>query len=164
MINKIKKNKGFVILFAVVISSMLLAIALGVANIALKEIKFSTSAKDTNEAFFAADIGAECALYWDKNPSAFGISTTTIPTCAGITNGLDLFQDKPIGPWNFTLIGLGSSGNGCVNVTLSRSTGTPPPVITTIVARGYNTGGQAGSNPTCNPTANSVERQIELNY
>src|SRR3989338_10209048 len=57
---------GFVILFAVMISSIILAIALGVANIALKEIKFSASVKDTNEAFFAADTGLECVLFNDK--------------------------------------------------------------------------------------------------
>ena len=46
MIKKIQNNKyyknGFVILYAMVISSILLAITLGVLNIALKEINFST--------------------------------------------------------------------------------------------------------------------------
>src|SRR3989344_7795571 len=59
-------GSGFVILFAVMISSIILAIALGVSNIAFKEIKFSTSVKDTNDAFFAADTGLECALFNDK--------------------------------------------------------------------------------------------------
>ena len=36
-------------------------------NISLKEIKFGTSARDTNDAFFAADTGAECALFNDKS-------------------------------------------------------------------------------------------------
>ena len=38
-------SAGFVILFAVSIASIVLAIALGIANIAYKEIKFTTSAK-----------------------------------------------------------------------------------------------------------------------
>ena len=67
MIKKIKKNKGFVILFAVMLSSIFLAIALGVSNIAFREVTFGTSAKDANDAFFAADVGAECALFNDKN-------------------------------------------------------------------------------------------------
>jgi len=76
MIKEIKKNKGFVILFVVTLSSILLAIALGAANIALKEIKFGTSAKDTNNAFFAADTGAELALFNDKTPNFYSIGTT----------------------------------------------------------------------------------------
>ena len=64
------KNRGFVILFAVTISSILLALAIGVANIALKEVKFNTSAKDTNNAFFAADTAIEYALFQDKPPSS----------------------------------------------------------------------------------------------
>ena len=61
-----KRNRGFVILFAVTISSILMAIAIGVANIALKEAQFETSAKYTNEAFFAADTGLEKVLYKDN--------------------------------------------------------------------------------------------------
>src|SRR3989344_2360391 len=81
-----KSGAGFVILFAVTLSSILLAIALGVANIALKEIKFSTSARDTNDAFFVADTGAECALFYDKlSGSSFPIDGVGAPasiTCA----------------------------------------------------------------------------------
>ena len=70
---KTKKNKerGFVILFAVTLSSIILSIALGVANIALKEASFSTSARSTNNAFLAADTGAECALFHDRLIDSF---------------------------------------------------------------------------------------------
>ena len=64
---KLKNKKGFVILFAVTLSAILLSIALGVSNIAFNEAKFSTSVKNTNDAFFAADVGAEQALFWDYN-------------------------------------------------------------------------------------------------
>src|ERR1035437_11163940 len=77
----IKKNKGFVILFAVTLSALLLSIALGVANVAFREAKFNTSAKDTNNAFFAADTGAECALYYDKSTmSVFATQTSPPPS------------------------------------------------------------------------------------
>ena len=76
IIKKIKKNRGFVILFAVTLSSILLAIALGVANIALKEIRFGTSAKDTNEAQKALKEKKQLDLenlqkILDKNPVDF---------------------------------------------------------------------------------------------
>ncbi|HEV7424440.1 MAG TPA: hypothetical protein VGO21_04595, partial [Candidatus Paceibacterota bacterium] len=60
-------RSGFVILFAVTLASIILAVTLGAINVALKEIKFSTNAKDTNNAFFAADVGVECAEYYDKS-------------------------------------------------------------------------------------------------
>ena len=70
-INKIQKyfrNKnGFALLYSVVVSSIILAIALGVSNIAYKEIVFGTSAKDANDAFYAADTAAECTLYYDNS-------------------------------------------------------------------------------------------------
>jgi len=55
---KFQYKKGFVVLFAVMLSSIILAITIGIANISIREIKFSTGAKDTNNAFFAADAGA----------------------------------------------------------------------------------------------------------
>src|SRR6188472_3700914 len=114
--NKIKKNKGFVILFAVTISSILLAIALGVANIALKEVKFGTSAKDTNNAFFAADAAIELVLFNDKAP----------------TSAYTLVSPETSHTWNIVVTGLGSAGGSCAKVTILK-TNTP---TTTITSRG----------------------------
>ena len=129
---------GFVILFAVTISSILLAVALGAANIAYREVKFSTSSKDANDAFFAADTGIESALLQDKAPD----NICTAPCTQ-----------------SFLISRLGSSGQSCVKVTADK---TASPSLTTIVAKGYNNGGSVSG--ACNPTANSVERQLEVNY
>lgn len=151
IIKKIKNNKrltqyracsgsGFVILFAVTLSAVLLAIALGVANIALKEVKFSTSAKDTNEAFFAADTGTESALFQDKN----GDICSPDPSCS------------------FPITGLGSSGEGCAKVSVTKSTDIDTGAIaTTIISKGYNVGSDSG---LCIPPKNSIEREIETTY
>jgi hypothetical protein len=152
MINKIKKlnifNKGsaqyrrrkssgsgFVILYAVTLSAILLSIALGVAQIALKEIKFSASAKDTNEAFFAADTGAEQALFNDKTPGFYPDNTlTTLPIISG----------------------LGGLLQGCAKVTVDKTISTK----TAIISKGYNIG-----SPLCNSTSsNLVERELDVNY
>jgi hypothetical protein len=137
MIKKIKKNRGFVILFVVTLSSILLAIALGTANIALKEIKFGTSTKDTNNAFFAADAGAELALFNDKTPNFY-----------------------PIGTTNFIVSGLGS-GLSCAKVSVFKdNTTSPPSIITTVISKGYNIGDAAclSSNP------DRIEREIIVSY
>ena len=150
---KIKKNKGFVLLFAVVVSSIILAVTLAVANVSLKEIKFSTSAKDTNDAFFAADTGAECALFNDRstqNKFLLAGPAATI-TCAN-TNITPTFS---AGFYKFTIPSLGSTGQGCAIVTVDKSVSP-----TAVVSKGYNVG-----DASCNSSsANRVERQIELTY
>jgi|SRR3989344_1948235 len=168
---KAKKNKGpaqphfcesgagFVILFAVTLSAIILAIALGVANIALKEVKFSTNARNTNDAFFAADTGAECSLFYDKlSGSLFPItgpgssitcaSTTTTPSFSGTAN---------TGSYDFIISGLGSSGTSCVKVNIFKDK-TVSPIKVTITSTGYDIG-----DSNCNSTnPNRTERKLEI--
>jgi len=59
------KNKGFALLFSVLLSSLLLTIGLSIFSIALKELAISTAARQSVHAFYAADSGRECVLYWD---------------------------------------------------------------------------------------------------
>ena len=157
-INIKNNNSGFVILYAVMLSSILLAIAIGVADISLKEIKFGTSAKETNEAFFAADTAAECALYYDRSApenNAFTGTAAATMTCAGDTPTITP-SGTPPNYWSFSLIGLGESGQGCAKVTVDKSA-LPK---TKIISKGYNNG--VGSN--CTPGSNTVERELELTY
>ena len=114
-ISRAEGSAGFVILFAVTISSILLAIALGVSNIALKEVKFGTDARETNNAFFAADSAVEYALFNDKPPLS-------------LSSG------------SFNVTGLGSTGASCAIVTVDKTN----PSETTIISKGYNDGGDEG--------------------
>ncbi len=134
---------GFVILFAITVASILLSIALAVAQIALKEGKVGTSARDTNEAFFAADTGIESVLFTDK-----GSSSPFVP--AGGTAQT----------WNLVVSGLGNSGAGCAKVAITKDNTTPPAVKTKVISKGYNIGDSscASSNPT------RIEREVEVNY
>ena len=65
------RSRGFVVLYTVLISTIILAITIGIALIAYNEVILSSSVAEGGEAFFAADSGAECALYWDRNIGAF---------------------------------------------------------------------------------------------
>ena len=150
-------RSGFVLLFAVTLSAILLSVALGVLNIAFKEVKFSTSAKDTNDAFFAADTGIECAEYNDKSTSS--IFTTSSPStqyiiCLG-NNNVQVTGPSPV--WKFIISGLGSSGKGCAIVTVDKTQQT----VTTVTSDGYNNG---GSSNTCSPTSNTVQREVQSTY
>lgn len=161
---KTKKEKGFVILFAVLISSVVLLIALGIANIASNENILSSSAREAQNAFFAADTGAECALYWDIKQNYFpatGYNPSTAATCdsaskLSVTSGAD---SNGILSYTFQL-DL-NSNRGCVNVLIDKgydpfSTGTP---MTRIESRGYNVPCSA---IITNPKA--IERAVRLTY
>jgi len=136
------RNKaGFVILFAVTLASILLAISLGVGNIALREIKFGTDARDTNDAFFAADTGIEFVLFNDKPPSIYPAP----------------------GSMDVTIIGLGSTGKGCAKVNITKTNFVVDSVTyiaTTVVSKGYNIGDAScvSSNP------DRIERELTTNY
>ena len=67
-----QRNKGFVILVAVLVSSMLISIGTFIAVMALKELQLSSSSKDSQKAFYAADSALECALYHDIRAGASG--------------------------------------------------------------------------------------------
>lgn len=65
---KIKNDKrGFTLLFAVLVSIMILAVGASIINIALKQVILSGSGRESQFAFYAANTGLECALYWDLN-------------------------------------------------------------------------------------------------
>lgn len=67
-----QKNKGFVILFAILISGTLLLISTGIFHVIQKELVLSSYARESQRAFYAADSALECALYADLR----GIGTT----------------------------------------------------------------------------------------
>jgi hypothetical protein len=63
--------KGVTLLLAILISSLVLSIGVGVSTLLIEELKFSATAKESLTAFYAADAGIECALYWDFKIGAF---------------------------------------------------------------------------------------------
>lgn len=61
-----RNNSGFTLFIALIVSSLLLAIGFSLSTIILKQLIFANSGKESQLAFYAADSGAECALYWDR--------------------------------------------------------------------------------------------------
>lgn len=71
-------NRGFVLLLAALIASLSLGLGLAIVTIARKSVTLSSIGRDSQFAFYAADTGAECALYWDIRHNLF--STSSPPT------------------------------------------------------------------------------------
>ncbi len=84
--SQFKKQKGFTLLMAALVASLVLTLAIAIISIVQKSVALSSIGRESQFAFYAADSGAECALYWDLQHELF--STTTDPTeitCNGQT-------------------------------------------------------------------------------
>jgi hypothetical protein len=84
--NKLNQRKnGYALYYAIVLTGILILVAYVTANISIKELALSTAAGDSHTAFYNADTGLECALYWDlQNPggtSAFSSATPGSISC-----------------------------------------------------------------------------------
>ncbi|HEY4507444.1 MAG TPA: hypothetical protein VJJ47_00970 [Candidatus Paceibacterota bacterium] len=56
---------AFVLLYAVVVASMVLAVGISIISIATKQVAISGLGRESQYAFYAANTGTECALFWD---------------------------------------------------------------------------------------------------
>jgi hypothetical protein len=61
-------NKGVALLIAVMILTSSLAIALGIYSIYSGEILLSEDARESYKAFYSANTGIECIIYYTKYP------------------------------------------------------------------------------------------------
>lgn len=79
------KNNGFTLFIAMIVAGVLLLITAGLSNLSIGQAFISSSGRESQYAFYAADTGIECALYWDVgNPSgisAFSTSTGSTIFC-----------------------------------------------------------------------------------
>ena len=138
-------NNGFTLLMATLISSLVLSLGISIFNIVIKELTLSSYGRDSQFAFYAADTGAECALFWDIKERAFATSSVSTIECNGQT-----------------IQGVGGSGNStftlnfppetyCAVVDVIKNDGN-----TTVESRGYN---------TCESSSpRRVERGIRITY
>ena len=119
-------------------------------GITSKEVILSSIGRDSQFAFYSADAGSECALFWDFRHDLFA---TTTPSSIGMC---DL---QPLGTFQFTGYGIEQTfeyePNGyCARVSVTKNQVSP---TTRIVSRGYNT---SCTGIATNPRA--LERSIEI--
>lgn len=72
-IGRSAREKGFILLFSLLISSVILSAGLAVTRIIIRQIYLASVQRDSQMAFFAADSGIECIRYWKDtaDPSKF---------------------------------------------------------------------------------------------
>jgi len=65
-----QKNKGFTLLFASLVVTILMSIGFTISNITLAQLILSSSGRESQFAFYNADSGLECALYYEYNATS----------------------------------------------------------------------------------------------
>lgn len=151
-------SRGFVLLLAAVIASIVLSLGSSIFLIAQKQLTLSSLGRDSQFAFYAADAGAECALYWDLRYSVFSSSTAQVtPSCDGQTLA---FTGQP-GTVPYTMefkvdFYKDSSPGYCADVLVQKNAANP---YTVIRADGYSV--PCASVSTSN---RALQRSVELHY
>lgn len=87
MISMKQKNKGFAMLFTVLVISVIMAIALGISDLTFKQTLLSNLTKNSQLAFYQADSGAECGMYYDITMGQLPAGTTIDEAPLQITCG-----------------------------------------------------------------------------
>lgn len=168
-----KSQRGFTLLMAALVAAIVLMLGSSIFSIAQKQIILSSIGRDSQFAFYAADTGAECALYYDIRFQSFGTAAAPIVatiTCDKAANGSDLVVQTSIvssgsaATSTFTMdlfgrdviAGAPAASSNCVKVTIAKKNTAP---FTVIHADGYST-----SCAGITTSARSLQRSVELRY
>lgn len=158
--NMQKKNEqGFVLLYAMIIMVAVLSASATILTIYIKELKLSGIGRESVIAYYAAESGAECALYWFLRGADFSADgaitalhdhdgSTTTPPQVILTdcNGQQIQVNGGVYRYQYDWVDVTKP---CADVEVVH--GNP----SYIRSRGYN---------TCDTTQLQIERGYEITY
>lgn len=132
--NKINQ-KGYALLFTIVIISMISLLTVGLSNTTLKQLILSLGAKDSQMAFFQSDMAVECALYAETR------NMLTKKFNCGVDKRGSPYQleanMKSPGNYDISVPSLDNSLDPCFRISINQVTNSNK-VVTTVWAKGYN--------------------------
>ncbi len=152
MMHNFKSNRGFVLLYAVLVSSIVITVGLLLANILLKQLVIASTARDAKIAYYAADSGRDCALFWINELGPYLFDSDITITCNNRSVDISINDfDSPIARGNsfnyrVTLPGSGNIPKRCADVEVYHGvpdvdSGAPDDdlsVLATVRAYGYS--------------------------
>lgn len=144
---KINLKNGYALYIAILTASALTLLGFAITNLTLQQVRISNIGSESHIAFYNADTGLECAMYWDlKNggTSAFDINTPGSINCNNQTISTGS-QTVSTNPNQQSRIGGGGSSNrtsifqlnfatGCAIVTVTKNSNS----TTFFQSKGYN--------------------------
>ncbi len=150
-----KKTNGFAMLFTVLIMSIILTIAVGISNQTYKQTILSSLAKDSQIAFYQADRGTECGMYYDLTLNTFPRFDPNQPTNvtpSSIRCGESPLELDPSSSQDYYVFveTPNTPSDPCLTLIFDKTTS-----ISKVIGRGYN---------VCTDSPRRVERQLEVHY
>ena len=161
--SKWESDKGFTLLLAALVASVVLALGASIFAIAKKQVTLSSIGRESQFAFYAADSAAECALYWDLRYGWFPVDPTPSAIedvkCREAESSVTIDTDSTGETWNSTVFSYGFDTQGhCAKVRITKSLQNNS-MRTVIHADGYNVlCNDIGTNPR------ALQRSVELHY
>lgn len=172
------KTKGSTVYIALLLMSIMLVISSELAGTAFNQTRFSDYSTQSQNAFYAADRGIECALYndykqyssnapaqWSAFPyAASGSQVEKSIVCENVPGGTTA---SLTGATSTFYIKLGPGKNDpCSYVSVGKYLDASNNIRTMIVAKGYNGSDPVPSNTKCTPYAGQriVERTLVAQY
>jgi hypothetical protein len=150
-------KKGFALLFTVLVISIILAIGLGISDVTYKQTILSSLARNSQLAFYQADSGVECGMYFDVQGGIFPRGTTAADAASKdptIYCGDNTLTFTPASSHDDYFVYTEQTPNGtdpCYSVTFDKT----DPVHNSVSSRGLS---------TCINTAQQVERALNVTY
>lgn len=151
---KNNKNKGYAILFTMVIVSAVSLIAAGLSSTSYKQLLLSSLVRDSQTAFYNADTASECALY-SYFVKSFDMINGNQFTCGKDKNGDHVFNISKTGS-DYTLSPEEEdSPNPCFRIGVTETIGATKTTIQ-MKSKGYN---------ICDiDNTRAVEREIQVDF
>lgn len=153
---KNSKQKGFTLFIAIVVMGTLLVVSTSIVNLSIKQSYIANAGRESQHAFYAADTGMECALFWDvQSPTG----QSSFATSTGSTINCNMDENNSGNEW---VVG------GAYTSTVDTITFLPDPycakVIVTKGVDGSTLIESFGYN-TCDPeNTRRVERAVRASY
>lgn len=158
----LQNNQGYTLLFAVLVSSLVLAVGISILNVSKKEFLLSSSARESVTAFYAADTGIECAAYHDDSArDRFSIANFSNGVdCAG--NHFNISIDSSILGTDIYTFDMNLDNGTCAIIDVIKIT--YPAIATNIRSSGYNMGWNSANGKCEIPSPRRVERVLYYSY
>ena len=96
--SKLKTSLGFTLLFASLVGALVLTVGMAILSIALKQLTLTSAGKATQQSFYSADTGVECALYLDRGAGLGDCRLGFFPTPDGLGGYFSCLNPDPAGP------------------------------------------------------------------
>jgi hypothetical protein len=148
-------TKGFAMLFTVLVISVILSIALGISDLTFRQTLLSNSAKNSQLAFYQADSGVECGMYYDLTAGQLPQGTTVqnAPLRINCGNSTASLVTEQSNTDYFVYQQNVSDNSPCYSIIFDKTHAVSAKDI--VSSRGFS---------TCQANAQQVERGLSVSY